>query len=266
MNPNESIAVPCGKCPQCVKRRVSGWSFRLMEESRVSSSCWFITLTYATTHVPITTNGFMALSKRDLQLFFKRLRKANPGRGLKYYAAGEYGGKTNRPHYHIILFNAALETIQPAWHLGQLHYGQVSEASVGYTLKYITKPSRIPMHQNDDRQPEFALMSKGLGASYLTYHTMWWHLDARAIWDRMYLTWRVEKKSRCRDIIRNDSTTPPNEKLSERISVPYYYKKRLLRKQKPPITIGTYCNRTLPNLLNKILNLLNATNYDRRKS
>lgn len=214
MNPNESIAVPCGKCPNCVKRRVSGWSFRLCQESKVSLSNYFITLTYDTKHVPITQNGFMGLSKRDVQLFFKRLRKANRGLRLKYYTAGEYGGKTNRPHYHIILFNAKLETISPAWNLGQVHYGEVSPASVGYTLKYITKPSRIPMHRNDDRQPEFALMSKGLGESYLTYNTRWWHLDARAIFDRMYLTSRVVKKSPCRAITRSGSITPRNVRRS----------------------------------------------------
>lgn len=112
----------------------------------------------------------MSLRKTDLQSFFKRLRKAHPPidkddptTQIKYYAAGEYGGKTNRPHYHIIIFNAKLELLQPAWDLGQIHYGQVSDASIGYTLKYISKPSRIPLHRNDDRQKEFALMSKNLG-------------------------------------------------------------------------------------------------------
>ena len=27
---------------------------------------------------------------------------------LKYYAVGEYGGQTKRPHYHIVIFNADL--------------------------------------------------------------------------------------------------------------------------------------------------------------
>lgn len=110
----------------------------------------------------------MDLSKRDIQLFLKRLRKAHEShRGqmqpIKYYAVGEYGGITGRPHYHIILFNADIELIQDAWQNGQVHYGKVSGASVGYTLKYMTKPSRIPMHRNDDRTKEFSLMSKGLG-------------------------------------------------------------------------------------------------------
>lgn len=167
---DREYSVPCGKCPQCTARRVSGWSFRLMEEEKVSTSAHFITLTYDTNHIHITPNGFMGLKKRDVQLFFKRLRKAHgkslafKGKRIKYYACGEYGGRSMRPHYHIILFNAEIELIQSAWQLGQVHYGKVSGASVGYTLKYISKPSKIPLHRNDDRVREFALMSKGLAA------------------------------------------------------------------------------------------------------
>lgn len=155
--------VPCGRCPECTQRRASGWSFRLMNELKRVSSAYFITLTYATTHVPITKKGFLSLRKKDVQLFIKRLRKLHPKSHdtIKYYAAGEYGGKTKRPHYHIILFNSKLELIGKAWKMGDIHYGMdVNEASVGYTLKYISKPSRIPEHKNDDRLPEFALMSK----------------------------------------------------------------------------------------------------------
>lgn len=183
---NETIPVPCGRCPACRARRASAWSFRLMQEDKVSISSFFITLTYDTSVVPISKSGYMDLRKRDLQLFFKRLRKAHTleprDRPIRYYAVGEYGGKTNRPHYHVILFNSRVELIQPAWQNGHVHYGQVTGASVGYTLKYISKPGRIPMHRNDDRTPEFSLMSKGLGANYLTDAMVKWHkadLDER---------------------------------------------------------------------------------------
>lgn len=165
---NCDIPVPCGKCPECAKRRASAWSFRLMQEEKVSSSAYFLTLTYDTLNVPISPNGFMTLNKRDCQLFFKRLRKAHPkDTKIKYYLVGEYGGKTNRPHYHVILYNADINLIQDAWKNGEIHYGLVEGASVGYTLKYISKPSKIPMHRNDDRLKEFSLMSKGLGINYV---------------------------------------------------------------------------------------------------
>lgn len=211
-NPTRTIPVPCGKCPECRKRRAAGWGFRLMEEEKRSDSAYFITLTYDTRFVPIRPSGYLTLDKRDLQLFFKRLRKAHRPRvirnnkrlginrhleyrtrfgesqkPIKYYAVGEYGTHTNRPHYHIILFNADIKLIQDAWNMGDVHYGDergVCGESANYTLKYISKPPRIPMHANDDRQPEFSLMSKGLGENYLTKNMVRWH---KATKDRMYV-------------------------------------------------------------------------------
>jgi hypothetical protein len=135
----------------------------------------FLTLTYDTAHVPITEKGYMTLCKSDVQLFLKRLRKSLPESKIKYYAVGEYGGKTMRPHYHLILFGADFASAAKAWcvedrhtrkrcAIGQCHYGVVTGASVGYTLKYIQKPGKIPMHRNDDRVKEFSLMSKDLAA------------------------------------------------------------------------------------------------------
>lgn len=133
-----------------------------MQEEKLHLSSSFLTLTYDTLHVPISSRGYMTLSKRDCQLFLKRLRRAHPvGSVLKYYLCGEYGGKTSRPHYHLILFGADRALVQSAWSLGQVHYGSVTGASIGYCLKYMAKKGRIPMHLNDDRQKEFALMSKG---------------------------------------------------------------------------------------------------------
>lgn len=163
--------VPCSKCLNCKKRRVSGWSFRLMQQLKISQSARFITLTYDTNHVPITKRGFMSLDKTDFQKFIKRLRKAQKDVGnIKYYAVGEYGGRTMRPHYHAIIFNADVKLIQPAWSLngidiGMVHYGEVNEATIGYTLKYISKASKVPLHRNDDRVKEFSLMSKDLAST-----------------------------------------------------------------------------------------------------
>lgn len=194
--------VRCGRCPACYAYRVSQWSFRLMQQEKVSSSAYFITLTYDTKYVPITLSGFMSISKRDVQLFFKSLRKLNDTT-LKYFAVGEYGGKTYRPHYHIILFNAKLNTIQLAWTNGSVHYGDVSGASIGYTLKYMSKQSKIPVDKNDDRVKEFGLMSKGLGANYLTDAMRAWHHADKN--NRMYCNLTDGKK----------------------ISMPRYYKSKI---------------------------------------
>lgn len=175
--------VPCGKCPACRHRRVNDWVFRLMQEDEVSVTSHFVTLTYNTDHVPISKNGYMTLEKTDLQKYFKRLRKMLPKNNerVRYYAVGEYGGKTSRPHYHMIMFNVPDENMFfDAWHLdgkplGTVHVGKVSGNSVAYTMKYMDKPRRKPEHARDDRAPEFALMSKGIGQTYVHDYSMDWH-------------------------------------------------------------------------------------------
>ena len=203
----ENIPVPCSKCPPCKKRRTSGWSFRLVKEGERSKSALFVTLTYNTTHIPLSKKGFMNLDKTDVQKFMKRLRKLSNEK-LKYYVCGEYGSKNMRPHYHLIIFNADKEKVEKAWALdnkplGTIYIGDVNEASIGYTLKYMTKKGKIPMHHNDDRQKEFSLMSKGLGSNYLTKQMIKWHKND------------IEKRMFC------------NLKDDKKIAMPRYYKDKI---------------------------------------
>lgn len=44
------------------------------------------------------------LRKRDLQLFIKNLRTFIPEYEIRYFASGEYGPDTFRPHFHILLY------------------------------------------------------------------------------------------------------------------------------------------------------------------
>jgi hypothetical protein len=189
---------PCGKCPACVRRRVSGWAFRLNKQSEQSNSAHFVTLTYNDEHIKKTKNGFETLVKKDVQDFFKRLRKLTKQK-ISYYAVGEYGDTGERPHYHIILFNANPKLVENAWKLnditlGNVHFGDVGDASVGYTLKYISKDKKIPQFNGDDRQKEFALMSKGLGAGYLTQNMVKWHTKGN-IENKVYLPLKDGKKA-----------------------------------------------------------------------
>lgn len=187
-------AVPCGRCPPCRQRRVDAWTFRLQKEQERSISTEFITLTYDTTHVPITDNGFMTLRKRDFQLFMKLLRKTNDHK-LVYYACGEYGTQKKRPHYHIILFNliptytyetdkttlstyiSIQQKLDSAWPHGSVFIdpNPVTSSAMAYCTKYVNKPGRIPMHKNDDRSKEFSCMSKNIGSNYLTPETIQYH-------------------------------------------------------------------------------------------
>jgi hypothetical protein len=222
--------VPCLKCLPCKARRVSAWSFRLMQEMKRSTSAHFITLKYNDTNLPISKNGYHTLSKKDLQLFFKRLRKHNNKRveaiHFRYFAAGEYGGKIGRPHYHIILFNARPQEVAKAWTvnrviyraawkksgrtfgencrvkevrdayaIGHVHYGSekgVTEAACGYTLKYCLKPKQDWKLYDDDSETEFLCMSKHLGENYITPAMVAYH---RAdLNNRMYCNLKDGKK------------------------------------------------------------------------
>lgn len=191
------VPFPCGKCPPCLRRRISGWSFRLVKHSERCNSALFVTLTYDDDKVPKTKSGLMTLQKTDLQKFFKRLRKLTNEK-ISYYAVGEYGDKTQRPHYHIILFNSIPEDVESAWSIdsvsiGHCHFGSVSDASIGYTLKYCSKDKRIPMYNGDDRNKEFSIMSKKIGASYLNERTRKWH--KANLEERCYLPLKDGKKA-----------------------------------------------------------------------
>ena len=108
--------VPCGRCLECLKDRVNSWFFRLYNEQKNAKTALFITLTYDDEHLSYTDNGSMCLNYKDTQLFWKRLRKAQPKGDpkIRYFLVGEYGSKTHRPHYHAILFNTTAQAIEKA--------------------------------------------------------------------------------------------------------------------------------------------------------
>lgn len=131
--------VPCGKCNYCLQTKRADWTFRLKQELKISSSAFFLTLTYADDCIPFSSADLPELRKRDCQLFMKRLRKEN-SRQLRYYTVGEYGTVTFRPHYHSILFNLDLQLVSQLpkiWSLGHVHVGDVKTASIHYVTKYV---------------------------------------------------------------------------------------------------------------------------------
>lgn len=210
--------VECRKCPECIVKRQNEWIFRIKQELADSSSGWFITLTYNETNVPkVYVNkhdGEIVISRKpinnenwlfqcrtllqtDLQKFFKRLRKLQDKRNkleknewmpIKYYAVGEYGEKTKRPHFHAIIFNANFTEIKKAWtevnnsdiegETGNVHTGQVSHASIRYVVKYMSK--RQQDAPPGAEKPKCS-MSKGLGKGYIKKYR-----DHHRINQRMY--------------------------------------------------------------------------------
>lgn len=181
------VYVKCGKCYVCQSKRTSGWGFRLAKQSELYVHSLFVTLTYNNESIPFSKNGFRTLKKDDLTNFFKRLRKsATLVQKITYYACGEYGTLKKRPHYHIILFGCTYSQITRAWAhydktkkqykpIGEIYFGNVQGASCSYVLKYLTKPKTVGLHPRDDREPEYSVMSKGIGANYLTEQMIRYH-------------------------------------------------------------------------------------------
>lgn len=181
------ITVPCGRCGFCLATKRSDWSQRLNVEWRHSLDSAFITLTYANPFLRFdNVQGIPKpqLVKADLQKWFKCVRKA--GYRFRYFAVGEYGSTTYRPHYHVLLFGSVPEqVIRKTWGLGTVHIGKISQASVGYCCKYIINSKVSDMIGGRERP--FAVMSRkapdggpgGIGYQYLSKAMREWHKSDR---------------------------------------------------------------------------------------
>lgn len=172
----EPVTVPCGKCIGCRLLKSRGWSLRCQHEASLHLLNCAITLTYKDDKV-------LSLSKRDFQLFMKRLRKFIEPVRISYYACGEYGEARGRPHYHALLFGmdfldkkawksgtAGSEqfvspTLDKLWPHGYATVGNVSPQSAAYVCGYVRKKLwKVPDAVDEDgvissREPEFHLMS-----------------------------------------------------------------------------------------------------------
>jgi len=105
----------------------------------------------------------LALSKRVLQNYFKRLRKA--GNKIKYFACGEYGENHGRAHYHAIIIRGEDEpNYQKHWNMGNVKTGTVTRASARYCTGYLTKSNAIP--KGKEKWPPFQLQSQGIGLEW----------------------------------------------------------------------------------------------------
>nr|QJB19911.1 MAG: replication initiator protein [Microvirus sp.] len=109
-----NLALPCGTCSQCRLERARQWAMRIVSEVQFhpAGTSWFLTLTYRDNALPpkITGSDRHTLYPSHLQKFWKMLRKTQK---IRYFACGEYGERTLRPHYHACVFNLNLTDLQP---------------------------------------------------------------------------------------------------------------------------------------------------------
>jgi hypothetical protein len=112
------------------------WALRCHLELQQHPSAAFTTLTYSDDHVPPT------LERRHLQLWLKRIRKALPSRSIRFFASGEYGETTERPHYHAIMYGLSSsdrDVVENTWGLGHAHTVNVTPAAIAYVAGYAAK-------------------------------------------------------------------------------------------------------------------------------
>lgn len=193
--------LPCGKCIGCTVDRSRQWATRMMLELRYHEKACFITLTYNDENLPkssyVDSNGEIkdsfTLVKADFQKFMKRLRKFYQPKEIRYFACGEYGGKTHRPHYHAILFgidfaedrqihsfndgyvNYRSDTLERIWPFGFSMICDVNWNTCAYVSRYCTKKKygkQNIYYQTFNIEPEFNLMSRrpGIASKYFEDH------------------------------------------------------------------------------------------------
>lgn len=197
------LQLPCRKCVGCRLTKSREWANRVVMEQLYHDESWFLTLTYDDDHLPPAypvdpaTGEILSvhatLVKKDLQDFMKRLRK-NSKQDLRYFASGEYGTQTYRPHYHLLIFGLHLDDLQlikrnfagqqyyisdlisKCWSFGIHILGQVTWQSAAYVARYTMKKAT---HGFDPRyyekagiQPEFQTMSlrPAIGRRYFDDH------------------------------------------------------------------------------------------------
>jgi hypothetical protein len=179
-----NVAFGCGQCTPCRINKRRLWTHRIILESMTHDNNAFVTLTYNDDNLP--KDG--TLVPKDLRDWQKRLRY-HADVDLRFFSVGEYGDRTQRPHYHAAVFgfpgcasnsNAcnciACKTLRASWDKGFVHNGTLTKDSAQYIAGYVTKKMT---NKNDDkvksylqgRHPEFARMSNrpGIGAPALDF-------------------------------------------------------------------------------------------------
>lgn len=199
--------IPCGQCIACRLQYSRDWAFRILLDMQKYGKGYFITLTYDDDHLPshvvpefVDSQGEIhnnvtlhSLVKKDLQDFMKSLRYYLGTDHIRFYACGEYGDLSARPHYHIIVWNCNIpdlkhykseyvgdiyceyfnsELIQKAWkNKGYCVIGDADFNSIAYVSRYVTKKLKGVQREFYDRNnlvPEFCTMSRkpGIASDY----------------------------------------------------------------------------------------------------
>lgn len=178
------VVIPCGQCIGCRLERARVWAVRCSHEASLYEDNCFLTLTYSDENLP----PLGSLRKQHFVDFMKRFRdRVGYGR-VRFFACGEYGDLTDRPHYHALIFNYDFQDkefyknaksgdrlytsalLDSLWGFGHANIGSVTYESAGYVARYALKKVTgdvAPDHYGG-REVEFLNMSRrpGIGARW----------------------------------------------------------------------------------------------------
>lgn len=178
----DDLHLPCGSCIGCRTSRARAWALRCqLELTAHENACWS-TLTYEEKYKPPT------LQKLHLSAWLKRLRRHATNR-IRFFASGEYGEQTKRPHYHAILYGVSLgeaSLVQQAWPFGYAQTDPLTTAAIAYVAGYVAKKigwKELPRGEQVDPdtgevynyQPAFIQMSRrpGIGGNARIHTPSW---------------------------------------------------------------------------------------------
>lgn len=194
------LQLPCGGCLGCRADKAKAWTLRCQLELHDYESTVFTTLTYDDEHVPRT----LPKPSETLPLWLKRLRKkvgpiiqrngnARERKSLRFFACAEYGERTQRPHFHAILFGLGMQhadVIEKTWGMGHTRTEPISLARIAYVAGYCQKKigyKRDGYERTDFEtgevyhwQPPYIQMSRrpGIGARARDKYKEQWRLFA----------------------------------------------------------------------------------------
>lgn len=178
LDDTHSIVVGCGHCVPCRIKKTKEWSLRLEMESKDYNfnDIQFVTLTYKNEKLPCAcsldgSEFAITLYKPDLQKFIKRLRK-RLDYPIRYFAVGEYGVRTLRPHYHLIIFGLKSKDaylVKQCWKDDEFGFS-LCKPFFNETTYYIAGYVQKKLFSKKDygvATPPFLLCSQGLGLNYI---------------------------------------------------------------------------------------------------
>ena len=159
--------VPCGRCQNCRVNRRQFWVGRIILEMKSSAlPSFFVTLTYKPEECPFVLDElgqrWDTLEPLHTKEWLWRWRKRYGP--IRYFLVGEYGDRTQRPHYHAVLFGEGVDDVErrvrTTWTAGFSSVFEMNLARARYVSQYTVKKLTRQHGALGPRYPEFARMSK----------------------------------------------------------------------------------------------------------